>query len=502
MNQLSMGTRAAGESAIGIPINVDHFEPLDQRPQLFRYAQDLQELLAMQSRLLQRHQKVLQFFGRGEQDADMLLSSLLKSISLYLVTDKDGLIMQVSPDAAMTLSQPGRPLNFLPLQQLMPYYERDRIKEIIQSFSDCRANGFIRQDRLFLCAGDPASGDQGYEVLVLMVGMELYWLFGNPVGRGSETLDFEKAFPIFGDAKEALLITNADVRIRAVNPAFTRITGYSAAEVIGQNPRMLSSGLQDPPFYRSFWSQLQQNGSWTGELFNRRKNGQIYFEWATVKAVKDSLGETITYIAACADLSKGADEDKHYSLNSYTDLLTGLANRRLFEIRLMRALSNANRENINVSVLWIALERFDELARELGHEQADQLLQAGGKRLQDRMSPDTTVARVGGGNFLVLLPNDPADADNDSGTDMVRHAFTEPFSLSIGTISVTSVSVGLARYPKDGRDFEQLLRIARSEMQYKSPILQFAMARPDERLPPPYRQHPDFNSVMELDDGP
>ncbi len=494
MSQPSLRSGATVDPPSGLPINFDHFERLDQQQQLFRYAQDLQELQAMQRRLQQRHEKVLQFFGRGEQDVDVLLNSILKSISMYLVTDKEGLIMQASPEAEKAFSQPGRSLNWLPLQQLMLYKERDRIKGIIQSFSGSGASGAIHQDRLFLCAGDPKLGGQGYEVLALMAGMEIFWLLGQPVDASADTPNIEQAFPLFGDAHEALLITDANASIRAVNPAFTRITGYGAAEVTGQNPRMRSSGLQDPLFYRNLWNQLQQNGSWTGELFNRRKDGQIYLEWVTIKAVKNSLRQTVSYISSFADLPQGADEDKRYSLVAHTDLLTGLANRRMFEVQLTRALSNAALDNSSGSVLWVSLERFDELARELGHEEADQLLQASGKRLQEQMAAGSTVARVGGGDFLVLLPNNPNASETERAVKLLHEAFTKPFSLARGDISVTTVSVGSACYPKDGTDVEELLRIANSEMHYQSPIMKFAIARPDDRLPPAYRLHPGVPS--------
>lgn len=482
MSQPTHHSGGTTDAAIGLPINFDHFERLDQRQQLFRYAQDLQELLAAQNRLQQRHERVMQFFGRGEQDSDVLLNSVLKSMSLYLVTDSEGLIMQSSPAAERALAQPGRSLIWLPLPQLMHYKDRDRVKGIIQGLTASGASGCLHRDRLFLAGADPTQRGQGYEALALKVGMEIYWLLGQPVEAGADTLKLEQTLTIFGSAQEALVITDASVNIQAVNPAFTRITGYSPAEVIGKNPRMLSSGLQDPPFYRKLWNQLQSNGSWTGELFNRRKNGQIYFEWVTLKEVKNPQNETIAYIAAFSDLSNGAVDDTQYSLHSYTDLLTGLANRRLFDVRLMQALSDAIRNKAGVCVLWVCLERFDEVARDLGYEAGDLLLRACGKRLQE-LTPGNTVARAGGGDFLLLLPSQPDLADAQGLAQRIRQALAEPFGLPKGKAVLNSVSVGSACYPKDGATVEELLRIANAEMHYHSPIMAFVNEHPDARLP-------------------
>ncbi len=495
MSPLPQSSGTAVDAAIGLPSNLAHFEALEQQQQLFRYAQDLQELMTSQDRLLRRHETVLQFLGRGEPHADLLLNSLLQATRRYLVTDHEGLIMKASADAATALSPLGRSLHFLPLQQLLSYSERDRVKGIIQGFADAGASGAIHQHRLFLWAGDPAMEGQGHEVLVMMVGLEIYWLLGQVVKASAGAVDLEQAFPHFGDAQVALMITDADANIRAVSPAFTRVTGYSAAEVMGHNPRMLSSGLQDPPFYRQLWEQLQQDGSWTGELFNRRKDGQIYFEWATFKAVRNSLGQTRSYIAAFADLSKSADDKPQVSPLVYHDLLTGLANRRLLEVQLMHCLTDANRDNNKVGVLWVGLERFDELARELGHEQGEQLLQASGQRVQQRLPAGSTVTRVSAGEFLVLLANNPDQVEIERAIQVLRAACTEPFRLARGQVSITTVSVGSASYPKDGTQVDELLRIAKSEMHYQSPIMAWAIERPDVRWPPALRLHPDLQVV-------
>ncbi len=473
MSLLTSIAHGPDDGALPSPVGFDHLESRDQQQQLLRYAQDLQDLLAQKDGLEARHQQVLEFMGRGAQDADLLLNTLLRSVSMYLVTDQQGEIMQASPAAESALLPAGRSIYWLPLHQLMPYTERDRVASIIRDFVG--AEGGIRRQRLLLCDPVQAKLSHCYEALVLRGGnakrMEYYWLLGRRVAPDAAALPMEDAFALLGETHEALVITDSNADIRAVNPAFVRITGYAASDVVGQNPRLLSSGLQGADFYRGLWRQLHAEGSWTGELFNRRKNGQIYFEWVTIKAVIEVQRATSSYVAAFSDLSPLDDDDvgKHDSLFVYQDGLTGLPNRRLFEARLMMAIDKARHGHTELSAVWIALDRFSKLSQELGHDACDSILRDFGARLKERLRPGDTLARAGGGEFLVLLPDLGCEAAIKIMGDGLLRVVAEKFQVAKNEVHITA-SMGCAGFPQHATDVPTLMRHASASLYNASPF--------------------------------
>ncbi len=200
-----------------------------------------------------------------------------------------------------------------------------------------------------------------------------------------------------------MLITDGSGRILKVNETFTRITGYSEAEVLGRNPRLLSSGLHDETFYRRLWRSVLSSGSWQGEVWNRRKNGELFPEWLTLSAVRDAAGKPTHFVATFSDLTerKAAEEEIHQL--AFFDPLTGLSNRRLMLDRLELALKDSYRSGQIGALIFIDLDHFKQVNDTLGHHAGDQLLREVAHRYEEVLRETDTLARLGGDEFAVLL---------------------------------------------------------------------------------------------------
>lgn len=208
-----------------------------------------------------------------------------------------------------------------------------------------------------------------------------------------------------------MIITDAHGRILKVNDTFTRITGYQESDVLGENPRIFSSGRHDADFYRKMWAQVDATGSWEGEIWNRRKNGQVFPEWLTISAVHDEKEQLTHYVATLNDITenKAAEEEIHQL--AFYDPLTGLANRRLFMDRMEAALKESERHTQHGALLFIDLDNFKQVNDTLGHHAGDQLLQNMARELTQVLRDTDTLARLGGDEFAVLIQSLGRDAE-------------------------------------------------------------------------------------------
>ncbi|MDO8989519.1 MAG: EAL domain-containing protein [Sideroxyarcus sp.] len=205
------------------------------------------------------------------------------------------------------------------------------------------------------------------------------------------------------ESQEGILVTDADRNILRVNRAFTDITGYPAAEVIGKNPRLLSSGRHEAGFYADMWENLLVNGAWKGEIWNRRKNGEIYPERLTITAVENRNGAVINYVASLSDITLHKAAEEEIKTLAFFDPLTRLPNRRLLLDRLQQALASSSRSAKAGAILFIDLDNFKNLNDTLGHDIGDLLLQQVADRLESCVREGDTVARIGGDEFVVML---------------------------------------------------------------------------------------------------
>ncbi len=269
---------------------------------------------------------------------------------------------------------------------------------------------------------------------------------------------------VFDSIHEGIMITDADNCIEIVNPAFSKITGYSAAEVKGQNPRILSSGLQSADFYAELWRSLNDHGYWEGEIWNRHKNGRMFAESTSISYVYDEVGNIKRHIAIFGDVTekKQAEEKIYYQANY--DPLTDLPNRQLFQDRLHLAVASAKRNNTKLALLFIDLDRFKEVNDSAGHEAGDRLLMQVAKRLNECVRESDTLARLGGDEFTVILNNLSNNFDIEHIAKTMLELLEQPFSLAAGVDAAISASIGIAMYPADGEDDATLIRYADAAM--------------------------------------
>ena len=241
--------------------------------------------------------------------------------------------------------------------------------------------------------------------VLFMVLHAYYFTPARASSAGGEAYDEQPGLAeiAFRESNEGMLITDRDNRIIRVNPAFTRITGYSAAEAVGSNPRLLSSGRHDRAFYETLWRQVTTTGSWRGEIWNRRKNGEIYPEWLSIRAIKNPRGETQYHMAIFSDITQRKHDEKEMRYQAYYDPLTGLPNRSLLNDRLHQAREQALRDKNGFAVLFVDLDDFKSVNDRLGHAVGDKLLQEAATRILSCVRSIDTVARFGGDEFLVVL---------------------------------------------------------------------------------------------------
>lgn len=264
---------------------------------------------------------------------------------------------------------------------------------------------------------------------------------------------------VIENTAEGIMITDAHRIIRAVNPAFEKSTGYSAGEAIGHTPALLKSGRHDKNFYHEIWSAINTFGKWQGEVWNRHKSGEIYPEWLSINAVKNSSGKVTHYVGIFSDAHTQEDilERLHYL--AYYDGLTGLPNRRLFLDRLSISIAQARREGYMLALMFIDLDNFKQINDRLGHRIGDSLLIAVTERMKACLRDCDTLARLGGDEFTVILPNLPqSDATTHVATKFLE-SLANPVLVEEHELHV-SASIGISIFPEDGDDAESLLNHA------------------------------------------
>jgi diguanylate cyclase (GGDEF)-like protein/PAS domain S-box-containing protein len=267
------------------------------------------------------------------------------------------------------------------------------------------------------------------------------------------------AAKVFEKTTEAVIVTDAENRIKAVNPGFTQITGYSVQEVIGRNPGLLASGRHDAHFYRKMRESLAATDSWEGEIWNRRKNGEIYPEWLSIAAIRNDEGEIIEYIGVFSDITRRKEAERKIQWQANYDSLTELPNRSLFLDRLSNALNTGQREGWLCALMFIDLDRFKVVNDTLGHTVGDKLLQQVGHRLLESVRSNDTVARLGGDEFTIILQNVAREDNAAEVAAKIIERLSEPFYVDEHEIHI-GASIGITFYPRDGEDATTLIRNA------------------------------------------
>lgn len=271
---------------------------------------------------------------------------------------------------------------------------------------------------------------------------------------------------VFAHNSEAIVITDEHNNIVRVNQAFTRISGFEEDEVKGENPRMFASGKMSREFYENMWRDFLAHDGWSGEIWNKRKNGEIFPEWLILSLVRDESGRVVNYIAIYSDITERKREEERIQFLASHDMLTSLPNRFLLTDRITQALALAERNRSNVAVLFIDLDHFKNINDSLGHDVGDELLKQVALRMAHCLRRSDTIARLGGDEFVAVLPEVVSENEAAFVAEKMLEAFIEKFSIEGHRLTITP-SIGVSMYPEDGVDAVTLMRNADMAM-YRS----------------------------------
>lgn len=289
---------------------------------------------------------------------------------------------------------------------------------------------------------------------------DVKFLFATDITRVKKSEEELKLASIVYEASiEGIIVTGPDGIIQSVNPAFTTITGYLPEEAIGQNPRILKSNRHDDSFYHNLWDCIQKTGKWRGEIWNRRKNNETYPQLLSISAIKDEDGNVKHYVGIFNDIIELKQKESEIQFRAYHDPLTALPNRDLFNDRLKVEISRAARNNQKIGVMFLDLDNFKYINDSLGHVMGDYLLQQVARRLLKCIRDIDTVARIGGDEFTILLPQVTGPKELVIVTQRILDIFKEPFWLQ-GHELFSATSIGISIYPSDGKDNIELLKNA------------------------------------------
>ena len=268
---------------------------------------------------------------------------------------------------------------------------------------------------------------------------------------------------VFDISQEGIVITDSSNNIIDVNPAFTRITGYDRNESIGKDPKILSSGRQGKTFYEAMWKSLNTQKSWRGEVWNRRKSGEIYPEMLSISVLYDSEGKVLRHVAVFSDISVLKEHETELRRVAHYDPLTSIPNRLLLADRMKQAISQTSRDQCMMAVCYLDLDGFKPINDALGHQAGDEVLMEVAKRIGITIRGGDTVARLGGDEFVILLLGLEKGEECIATLERILATIAEPFTIQDRTVLV-SASIGVSIYPLDEEDPDLLLRHADQAM--------------------------------------
>ncbi|OON64695.1 sensor domain-containing diguanylate cyclase [Massilia sp. KIM] len=298
------------------------------------------------------------------------------------------------------------------------------------------------------CALDPARPHEGS-----------IWVFADITERKQAEEKLRLSATVLEHIADGVMVLDVQGRIVAVNPAFTRITGYGEAEAVGQHSSLTRGTRNGEEVYRALWRDLAETGFWRGELWDVRKNGEVYLEWLTVSAVRDDLDAITHYVCVFSDITKVKESQDKLDHLAHHDPLTALPNRLLFHDRLQHAMTRAARDGEQLAVLFIDLDRFKNVNDTLGHHVGDELLKQVSSQLTACLREGDTLARLGGDEFIVLLEDVDGAAGATTVAEKLVAMFQQSFLVSGYELFVTG-SVGISLFPQDAADLNMLIRNA------------------------------------------
>jgi diguanylate cyclase (GGDEF)-like protein/PAS domain S-box-containing protein len=458
-------SRPAGGQTVRLPGSTRSAALHDQ---LYRYAEDLQQMVERNGELEAHYETLRESSERLIESREELDELVRSSRDIHIVTGADGTILQSNP-AGVALA----PLTRLTGRKLDNLVLPSHREAFLSLQSEAIEGGESPRSGHEMHLRREGGGDSPLIVSAQVLAVRkdgearyLHWILRDMTHQREAEFETQISTMVFKHADEGVMITDIEGTILVVNPAFCRITGYSAEEVLGQTPRILSSGMQDAAFYAAFWQDLRENGRWQGEIYNRRKNGDIYPEWMTVSAARDADGGILSYIAVFTDLSRLLRAEKRLSYLAHHDSLTGLPNRLLFQDRLAQTLAQAKRSGVQFTLIFIDLDNFKPINDTLGHAIGDRVLQEAANRLSGSVRECDTVARLGGDEFVILAPGLVGDTDIGGLCNKMIDALRQPIQTRGNELFIGG-SFGCAEYPNHGNDEAVLLKCADMAM-YKA----------------------------------
>ncbi len=385
----------------------------------------------------------------------------------YLSVSAEGLILEVNLSAARLLGQERQDLVQQPLSAFVSRSNQDTYYLLRRQLLDtretqtCELEMKQRDGQPFwvrLAVSLTRNVDDAVELRIVI----------NDISERKRAEEELRIAAIAFDSQLGMTITNAQNVILRVNKAFTEITGYTAEEAIGQTPSLLGSGRHDPAFYAAMWDSIKRTGEWQGEVWDRRKNGTVYPQLLTISSVRNEAGVLTHYVGTFSDGSSAKAAEEQIEALAFSDLLTGLPNRRMLIVQLQRAMIAGERERRQGALLLVDLDNFRNLNDALGHEQGDLLLQQFAARLSTSVREGETVARLGGDEFVVLLEQldqSPLEAamHAETAANKILAALRQPYQVEGAEISC-SASIGIALFGERHEDTVEPLKRAELAM--------------------------------------
>jgi diguanylate cyclase (GGDEF)-like protein/PAS domain S-box-containing protein len=377
----------------------------------------------------------------------------------YLTLDTESHIVQANHAAAHLLDLPRSAL----YQTRFATLVRPNLRRAFMAFlaktlesgqKECDEFTLQLQDRSIIIAIEASAESNRQHCLAIVIDI---------TRRKQTERELELAATVYMAIGDAIMVADPNNRIISINPAFTRQTGYTEQEAIGQYTNLLKSGRQAPEFYRSMWASLQRAGHWEGELWNKRKNGEYYLEWLRIDTIYDDKGNVQQRLATFSDITQAKQADELIWKQANFDSLTGLPNRNMFHDRLQLAIKQVNRDGLPMALLFLDLDQFKNVNDTLGHNIGDVLLKQTAQRLSTCVREIDTVARMGGDEFTIILGELEDLRSIDRVAWSILQSLSEPFLIDTETVYV-SVSVGISVYPDDTTKIDELLKNADQAM--------------------------------------
>jgi len=426
--------------------------------QLDCYAEDFGELLTEYQDIKKQFDHALRagpLAGEIQRNLEELLRGM-EGVGVVL-TDCDGIIREASATAAAILGHIPQAVRGLPLALFVAEDDRKIIADVVLTLGKTAVEVSLKHSDGSKLVGralrvpDPK---QGYRI---------HWLLRKADEADDGAVLANLFSEVYARSSNGIMVTDEHGTVLSVNPAFRDITGYAETEIVGGKPSLLSSGRHDRAFYAGMWRELAARGQWQGEIWNRRKNGEIYLEWLHIVATDGDRVGPVQYIAMFYDVGHFNNaRDRIYELANH-DSLTGLPNRALCKDRLQQSIVQARRANASVGLLFIDLDRFKEVNDTLGHAVGDQLLMDFSWRLVHAIRDGDTAARLGGDEFVVIAQGLARESDIRIVADKIIQSLAEPFVIE-GRDLYVGASVGVAVYPTHGDSADDLLRQADTAM--------------------------------------